>query len=304
MEVGSRVSTAGRIRPLGDRVRIGIDTYSYHRLLGAVRNGEQPAPSLLLDGGPAALVQARALGCDAVSVQTCFLPSGPEAAAGFLEGAAGGLELILAWGHPDGLAFGRDSARLAELMGWLSAANELGCRLMRVVVGGPALRHIEPVAAQIERTIGPLRSAANRAADYGISLAVENHGDLDSSELEQLIERAASPNVGVCFDSANAVRVGEDPVAAATRLASRVLMVHLKDIESPERATDMVAGPCSVPFGCGVVPVKLVLAALAKPLADGCPVCVEIGQVGPGVDERELVSCCVHWLQERYGPES
>ena len=164
-------------------------------------------------------MQARALGCDVVSVQTCFLPDGPEAAAALLGDAAMGLELILAWGHPDGLAFGRDSGRLGELMGWLSAAHQLGCRLMRIVVGGPALRHTEPLAAQIERTVGPLRIAASRAAEYGISLAVENHGDLDSSELDTLIASAASPNLGVCFDSANAVRVGEDPVAAATRLA-------------------------------------------------------------------------------------
>jgi hypothetical protein len=49
-----------------------------------------------------------------------------------------------------------------------------------------------------------------------------------------------------------------------------------------------------VPYGTGAVPVEAVLDALRF---DGL-VCVELGQLGPGDDERALVAGAVGWLQE------
>jgi hypothetical protein len=69
-------------------------------------------------------------------------------------------------------------------------------------------------------------------------------------------------------------------------------MVHLKDCEAPNGG-DPVAGPRSVPFGEGVVPLREVLGVLP---ADAL-VCVEIAQLGPGDDERRLVRQGVDWLR-------
>jgi sugar phosphate isomerase/epimerase len=71
-------------------------------------------------------------------------------------------------------------------------------------------------------------------------------------------------------------------------------MVHLKDVEPITAETDAVAGPRSVPYGTGVVPVEAVLDALGR--FDGF-VCVELGQLGPGDDERALVAASVAWLR-------
>jgi hypothetical protein len=57
---------------------------------------------------------------------------------------------------------------------------------------------------------------------------------------------------------------------------------------------DPVAGPGSVAYGTGVVPVEAVLDKLRF---DGL-VCVELGQLGSGDDdEREMVAAGVGWLR-------
>jgi sugar phosphate isomerase/epimerase len=73
-----------------------------------------------------------------------------------------------------------------------------------------------------------LAREAPRAADAGVTLAIEDHQDFGSEELIELAESAGA-NVGVVFDTGNAFAVGEDPVAFARRAAPRIRHVHLKD---------------------------------------------------------------------------
>ncbi len=280
-------------------MRIGVDSYSYHRLLGLLRPGETPAELAFSDGLMAPVEHARSLGCDVVSVQTCFLAAPGEIDRGALTSVGEQLELVLAWGAPNGLEFGRREDALDDLVAWIELAGAVGCRLMRIVVGGPALRGVEPPATQVARSIVPVRAAARHAARYGLALAVENHGDIATEHLSILVERVAAENLGLCFDTGNAARVGEDPVETARRIAARTLMVHLKDVESPERTSDPISGPCSVAYGEGVVPVEAVLDALAEPIDRGSPVCVELGQLAPGADELRMVADGVEWLRAR-----
>lgn len=283
-------------------MRTGIDTYSYHRLLGELRPGEEAVEPAWEGDLERMTAQARELGCAVVSLQTCFLgdPAGLEPRA--LRAEVGAPRPLFAWGHPEGLAFGRAPAEaFDDLMSWIELSAALGGSPLRLVVGGPRLRGAEPFAEQLARTLPQLRRAAAHAAALGVELAVENHGDLDSAELAELIDRAGEPALGICFDTANAARVGEDVRAAAARLAPFVRMVHLKDVEPPESARDAAAGPYCVPFGTGVVPLEEVLAALAAPIAAGAPVCAEISQVRPGDDELDLVAASVRWLRARAG---
>lgn len=279
-------------------MRIGVDSYSYHRLLGYPRPFEDPPAVTLANGGPAVITMARDVGCAVVSLQTCFLGEPERVDPGALLGAAGDeVELVLAWGHPHGLAFGADPEALDDLGRWLPVAHALGGSLFRITVGGPALRHAEPVDVQLRRTVEPLRHAVSMARDLGLELAVENHGDLTTGELMELLGLVGEPELGVCFDTANAARVGEDAVVGAACARDRVRMVHLKDIGSPDTAADAVTGPVSVPFGEGVIPVREVLEVLREPVAAGAPVCVEIGQVRAGDDELQLIESGVRWLQ-------
>lgn len=280
-------------------MRVGIDTYSYHRLLGWERPGEAPPPRQLPDAGVTLIAEARRLGCDVLSLETCYYDGPGSVDADAFRAAAGDLELAVAWGHPLGLAFGTDAAAAEELMAWLEVARALDSSMIRITVGGPALRYAEPIEVQLARTVPVLRKITDRAGELGLDVAIENHADLGAGELVELIQRVGAGNLGVCFDTANALRVGDDAVGAAEQVRDLVRMVHLKDVESPDTAVDAVRGPCSVPYGEGVVPLHAVLDALAAPIASGAPVCVEIAQLRPEDDELALIEQGVRWLQAR-----
>jgi sugar phosphate isomerase/epimerase len=273
-------------------MRIAIDSYSYHRLLGEVRPGERP-PSGVLEGTGALVAEMVDAGAEVLSLETVFLDPPGRLDAGALVDAAGGRELALAWGHPLGLAWGADAAALDELLAWIDLAPALGVQLVRCVAAGPALRSA-PRPERLLATSGALRGAVARARAHGLTLALENHGDVDAGEMLALLE--AVPGLKVCLDTANALRVGDDPVALARSVARDVAMVHLKDVAEPSAANPLT-GPPSVPYGRGVVDLHGVLDALAP--AGSIPVCVELGDLGRDVvDERALVRQGVAWLAQ------
>jgi sugar phosphate isomerase/epimerase len=273
-------------------MRIAVDTYSYHRLLGEIRPGEDDPGERFARGSLDAIAHCRQLGADGISLETCFLDVPGTLDLDELRGAAGPLELTLAWGHPDGLGFAEIPGALDDLLRWIAFAPRMSVSLVRLVVGSPRLRRAAVLHEQIARTVTPMREAARAATAAGVELAIENHADLRAVELCELLERIGDPVVGICLDTANALRVGDDPLEAAMVLAPWVRMLHLKDCEAPDGSA---TGPRSVPYGQGIVPLEAVLEAVRRtdPLT-----CVELGHLGPGqVDERGLVADGVAWLQ-------
>jgi len=267
--------------------RVGVDSYAYHRLLGEVRPGETPPPHMFARGSLDVVAETRALGLDFALLQTCFLgePSGFAPEAYLAE--AGGVAVGLSWGAPDGFAFGDRPDALDGLLAWLPHAAVLGLPLMRIVAGGPAHRGRPPAPVT-----GLLREACAAARDHGLRLALENHGDLTAEQLELLLEQVGDDDLRVCFDTANALRVGDDVAAAARRLAPAIEIVHLKDCVGSW--DDPATGPVSVPPGEGVIPLGAVLDACPRAL-----VCVELGQLPPPADERLLVGAYVEYLRSR-----
>ena len=68
------------------------------------------------------------------------------------------------------------------------------------------------------------------AADEGVKLADENHFDFTVDEYLGLIDAVGSPSFGMCFDTGNCLRNGDDPVVAARRLGKHVFATHTKDV--------------------------------------------------------------------------
>jgi hypothetical protein len=93
---------------------IGLDCYSFHRLLGEIRPGEEDAGARLRDGGAAVTAEARRLPLDGISLETCLLePPGCLDLEG-LPAAAGPVEIVLSWGAPNRLELGAEPAALAD----------------------------------------------------------------------------------------------------------------------------------------------------------------------------------------------
>ena len=196
--------------------KVGVDSYSYHRLLGEVRRGETPPLHVFPRGSLDVVSEARRLELDFALLQTSFLGDPAAFAPAAFLAEAGDVALGLSWGALAGLAFGERAEALDSLLAWLPAAAQLGLPVMRIVAGGPAQRG--SAAGPVTRL---LREACAAARDHGIVLALENHGDLTARQIERLLD-AVGDDLRLCFDTANALRVGDDVAAAARRLSPSI----------------------------------------------------------------------------------
>jgi sugar phosphate isomerase/epimerase len=283
-------------------MRVGIDSYSYHRLYGEVRPGEEPLDGESWPPDPVPVLgHARRLGVDDVYLETCYLPD-PERLDEEALAARGDVQVGFSWGHPwpqgrfHGLDGGRSREAETELARWIEAAARLGHRVMRITLGSPASRGTEPGAVLVDRLIDPTRRAADRAGQVELALAIENHGDLRADEVMEVIERAGRPNLGVTLDNVNLIRLGDDMIEGTRVLAPRTLLVQLKD-HLPGDPT-VWGGPVSTAQGEGVADLAGVLAVLEECCFDG-PVCVELASLGAGrVDELAMIERSVKWLRE------
>jgi len=283
-------------------MRVGIDSYSYHRRYGEVRIGERAAPGRpwALEPGPV-LAHARGLRVEDLYLETCYLPAPETITPGMLD-AGPATAVGLSWGHPwpDGTYHGLDGGRSPgaeeELVRWIRAAARLGHPVMRITAGSPASRGMEPAEDLVARLVAPLRRAADRAAAVGVALALENHGDLRACDILELLERVDRPNLGVCLDNVNLVRVGDDYLEGIAALGPVAHLVQLKDC-LPGDPT-IAGGPICTSLGEGSLDLAAQLAVLAGSGFDG-PVCVELAALGDGpVDELAMVERSVAWLRD------
>ena len=277
-------------------MKIGIDSYCYHRYFGEVYSFQKPCRVRWTADD--FIQRAVELRVDGVSLETCFLPG---SAPGFWQRLkekleANRLEVVLAWGHPDGLEGGTNTGALADLVRSIFVASELGCKVMRIV--GSSLRfRDQPHEPQLRQLAGMLREATKVAADQGVILAMENHIDFTAREILQLIEEVSSANFGVNFDTGNALRLFEDPVEEAKLLAPYIHATHIKDL-SPRRGGSPREWNFweSVPAGHGVVDIPGVMRALQ---AQGYPgvLCVEVDCLRESFEEDDAVVVSLDYLR-------
>jgi sugar phosphate isomerase/epimerase len=132
-------------------------------------------------------------------------------------------------------------------------AEQIGAKLIRMsmtsVLCGDRAAHGEVWFENIRRARQALIEYAPVAKDRGIDFAVEDHQDVGSKELLQFADEAGT-NVGVCFDTGNALAVGEDVLAFARRVAPRVKHLHLKDyrVQFTDEGYRLVR--CAIGEGC------------------------------------------------------
>jgi sugar phosphate isomerase/epimerase len=170
--------------------------------------------------------------------------------------AAGkGVEILLgSWSIcPTSKSFKKDWGTAEEHLALgLRMSKALGSPAFRVVLGAQADRSTEGgIEARIADTVKVLQSQRGFAKDLGVKVAVENHaGDLQASELVQLIEAAGKDFVGANFDSGNACWTLEDPLASLEQLAPYVLTTSLRDSMIWESANGVTVQWTAMGDGC------------------------------------------------------
>jgi len=124
------------------------------------------------------------------------------------------------------VAYVRDAARMAQA---------LGAKIVRVFSG----YYTEPAAYQADwsKCVGALRECADVAAEYGVTVGLQNHHDVGvavDSYLE-LLDEIDRPNLKAMFDPWSIALHGADLYESAKRFAPRMVQTTLADYVRLER---------------------------------------------------------------------
>lgn len=108
-------------------------------------------------------------------------------------------------------------------------AARLGALLVRVFTAYSV--NDVPAVTQWERVVACLRECCDRAAEHGVTLAVQNHHDvaLPTEALIDLVSEVERPNCRLGFDAWSPALRGEDLYAAARRAAPLTAMTTNAD---------------------------------------------------------------------------
>lgn len=267
-------------------MKIGIDSYCFHRLFGEVYP-EQVKPDHLLTF-ETFLEELDEWDIDGVSLESCFVPDYSVTYLTSIKDRLDvlGLDRVYAWGHPDGLEGGGNERAFEEMLSHIEHASFIGANVMRVT-GSSLLYRFEPHGPQLERLAEMFIKAVKVAESLHVKLAIENHIDFNSDEILQLLKDVDSPHFGVNFDSGNFLRVMDDPVQAMEKLAPYVLATHIKDLQ-PVKAfpVNKWCYFACVPTGLGLVDNQALHAILTRHHYSGF-LAVEIDMLHPGYAGEE-----------------
>lgn len=278
-------------------MQIGIDSYCYHRFFG------DWYPDLQADPGRRMTVwdfldRARALGVEGVSLESCYMPEPTDAFIDRLRASLAEYRLgaVWAWGHPSGLGSGTKPEAVEDLVRHLGIARRLGVRVMRICGGG---RRTRPASwpEHKAKLVPLLQSVLEPAERNGVVMAIENHLDMTADELLELIGAIDSPWLGVCLDTGNNLRLFEDPVVVAEKLAPYARATHVKSLISWRGDPKTFQFWPSVPLDAGAVDIAAVVRLLRAANYDGL-LAVEVDYLHPQYgDEDAAIARSLDYLR-------
>ncbi len=280
-------------------MKIGIDSYCYHRYFGEVYDFQKaPGKAWSLEDF---INRAIELKVDGVSLETCFIPSFKKDYLKKLKDALdeANIDRVVAWGHPDGLEAGKNKEALKDMIKMIDVADFMGGSKVMRIVGSSLMFRYKPHGPQIKNLTLMLKEAAKVAEDKGVILAMENHIDYTATEILDLLNRVGSNNLGVNFDTGNALRLFEDPVEEAEILGPFIYATHVKDV-SPMKGGSPKDWHYweSVPAGKGVVDIPGVMKVLRRHKYNGT-LAVELDCLRDEWEEDQAVEMSVNYLREQ-----
>ncbi|HEJ9628548.1 TPA: TIM barrel protein [Proteus mirabilis] len=117
--------------------------------------------------------------------------------------------------------------------------------------------HLKDVLAKVSSDIQYIKKQYEKT---GLKFVIEQHEDLKSYELNQLVEEANFPNFSLLFDFGNMFNANELPLEAFDNMKNNITQVHMKDaVQVPEGKG---FGHKASLSGEGDVPVKKLLQQL------------------------------------------
>jgi sugar phosphate isomerase/epimerase len=185
-------------------------------------------------------------------------------------------------------------------------ASALDASIVRVFTGYD--RTGTASTAEWNLIVTALRECADRAADFGITLAVQNHHDLavDTHALLELLEDVDRPNVKLSFDAWSPALRGEALYDVARHAAPYTVMTtnadyvhwpryrYRSELVNYERLLpDMVR---AVPFGEGFIDYEAFFAGLSEGGFDGLANYEMCSPLRGGGSQENLDACARAYL--------
>ena len=218
--------------------------------------------------------RAAALGLDGADISAINLTSHAPRDLDRLraQAADAGIEIAMLatysdFTHPDAAERAR---QLDDLRRWIETGARLGVDALRVTAGQahPGVGESDGMAWIFDG----LAAAAGHASAAGVTLLYENHvrgapwrhNDFTqpAARFLDVVRRTRDTGLGVLFDTANNLALGESPMDVLGAVIDRVGAVHLSDIRRVGAFEPVV-------IGTGVSPIPRLLAAIASSGFDG-----------------------------------
>jgi sugar phosphate isomerase/epimerase len=217
---------------------------------------------------------AAALGLDGVDFSVKFFPTRERQVLNTISEMAQkvGIELCMLacypdFTHPDA---GQRTQEIEQMKADVRLTAALGARFARVTAGQnhPGIHREQGIRWAVEG----LRQALDEADKMGVTLVYENHTKgapwqyWDFSQpaeiFLEILNNLAETSLGVCFDTANPLVIGEEPTALLEAVIKKVVVVHAFDIRASGAFEPVLVGT-------GVSPIKQVFFILKRNGFDG-----------------------------------
>ncbi len=240
-------------------MKLGLDSYSYHLHFGRHPDFENPTPVDVWWF----LERVVQLGLDGFQLDPAHVPDdGLEQIAEF----AGRHDLYVEHGMS---VITQDRLRHA-----IEQAGILSAKIVRCFVGGEFFIPPAERQARSRRVTDALRQCLPLIEQAQVTVAIENHCDVDADELLAICRQVDHERVGVCFDVGNTFAVLERPLQACQKLAPFVVATHLKDMKLRNTNWGIVIE--SVPLGQGHIDLPAVLGLIRERCRPGTTITLEV----------------------------
>jgi sugar phosphate isomerase/epimerase len=120
-----------------------------------------------------------------------------------------------------------------ELKKLILISNQIGSKFIRIkcsnILSCERYRYKKKWSVKIQSIVKKIKQIKPLLKKYKIKLAIENHQDLDSCDLIDIINIVGKDYVGINFDVGNAFATCEIPIEFLKKTRKYILNVHLKD---------------------------------------------------------------------------
>ena len=278
-------------------MKVGIDSYSFHRYFGELTKWESPCAEQWETSDFLDYLAENDV--TLASLQTSYLDPKHQKLETDLRNWLGedrSRELLFTWGHPNGLDGGRRPEGLENALDFLRLSQALGANQMRIVLGNHWNFDTEPEErfALLRPLLMKILEVAN---EYQIRISIENHADFPVRKLMHFIDSFTDPLLGMCLDLGNATRVGDNPITLLQEFnVGSIFMVQVKDVRRIPGQEHPTGWWPTVLFGTGDVdPGQCVQILKSKGFQD--PLVIELSNVFTGLTEKEVALSALAYLR-------